>query len=102
MADTRTPTDVRLVSFSILNPGQQLLIEALRGVAFVGDPSRLPFVYSNTKGAFRLTRKWSILRPLTGFIFKFERGSGTVSEAAVGLMEEVKGRLPKLYGYLYN
>ncbi|RYF36225.1 MAG: hypothetical protein EOO38_27965 [Cytophagaceae bacterium] len=102
MADTRTPTDVRLVSFRIINPGQQLLIEALRGVAFVDDPSRLPLVYSNTEGAFRLTRKWSILRPLTGFVFRFERGGRTVSEAAVALMEEVKGRLPKLHGYLYH
>jgi hypothetical protein len=102
LADTRNPRDVRLVSFSIINPGQQLVIEALRGVTIEDTPSSLPLVYSNTKGVFRLTRKWSIRRPLTGCIFRFERGTGTATDAAFALMHEVRVRLPKLYDYLYR
>jgi hypothetical protein len=102
-ADIRDPDDVRLTAVSIVNPGQQLIIEGLRKLRLEHDPVGLPMVWGNSGDVFRLTRKWSIRRPLDGFIFKFERRRNqTVPDSAKALMEELKGRLPRLHEYLYG
>jgi hypothetical protein len=101
--DMTAPQDVRLVAVSIINPGQHLVVEGLRNQEAKENPADFPSIYSNSKGVFRLTRKWSLKRPLTGFIFKFESRKGqSVQDSANALMQELKARLPILREYLYG
>lgn len=101
-ADTSDLTNVRLVSFSIINPGQSLIVDGRKDVKAPEDLSLLPVVHSrHSTQPFRLTPKWSIWRPLTAYFKLRQRRNQSPEDAAEILMSSVRDRLPLLWEFLY-
>ncbi|WP_147448190.1 hypothetical protein [Mesorhizobium sp. YM1C-6-2] len=102
-ADYTDTSAIKLATFAILNPGQQLWIGGLRLGHFEGMVTDLPILDDTMGGIFRLQRRWSIRQPLTGLIFSFRQTrSQSIDDAAEHLMMEVINEFPKLRRYLYG
>lgn len=102
-ADLRDFTDVKLVSFCIIQPNASLWIPGLRLGVFEKNLRELPTIYGYTKDVYRLTRNWSIWRPC---YVKFELGSNIkqedIPQKAEALIDDVLKNIGKLHRYLYG
>jgi hypothetical protein len=101
-ADTTNRSDVKLVSFAIIQPNASLWIVGHKAGKMVGDDRDLIILNGNMKGTYRLTRKWSIRRPLKARFELESRGSKDPRIQAEKLIDDVVDSLPKLKEYLYG
>ncbi len=101
-ADVTDRSNVKLAIFQIFQPNASLWIAGHKAGKMVGEDRDLIILNGNMKETYRLTRKWSIRRPLKARFELESRGSKDPRIQAEKLIDDVVDSLPKLKEYLYG
>jgi hypothetical protein len=101
-ADLSDSADVRIACFSIIQPAASLFIGGAHFGQLREDERDISMLWGNTPGLFHLTRRWSILRPMSVAFELPWRSKKPLMDQASDLIDDVVHRLPKLKNHLYD